>query len=137
MGRYVKNFVANNSATTISLPSGSTDERPEATEPGALRFNSSDNKLEFFNGENFVQVSGAVGGEREIVRDEFILDGSTLTFEGLTTEPLAENSVLVFIEGVYQNETQYTINGTSITLSSTLISDAGKKLHVIQGFATA
>lgn len=138
MGRFVKNFEATqNAADSIAIPSGATNEQPANPEAGALRFNNTVNRLEFFNGTTFVQVSGASGGAHTITRDEFTLDGSTLVYPGLSFEPTADQNVMVFIEGVFQNDTTYSISGTTITLSSTLPADQGKKLHVLHGFDTA
>lgn len=138
MGRFIKNFeVTQNAADIIVIPSGATDERPASPEAGALRFNNTLNRLEFYNGTTFVQVSGASGGAHTITRDEYTLDGSTRAYPGLSFTPSADQNVMVFIEGVFQNDSQYSISGTTITLSSTLPGDAGKKLHVLHGFDTA
>lgn len=138
MGRFVKNFqVTQNSATSIAIPQGATDEQPENPEAGALRFNNTVNRLEFFNGTNFVQISGATDGTHTITRDSFTMDGSTTAYGPLSFEPTADQNVLVFIEGVFQKDDTYSISGTTITLSATLESDATKTLSVIHGFDTA
>ena len=137
MGRFVKNFSIADGHTSIALPSGPTSSQPADATLGALRYNTTLNSFEFYNGTNFVQVTGAVGGKHTITRDSFTLDGSTLAYTPLSFEPSADQNVLVFIDGIFQNDSQYNISGTTITLSSILEADNGKTLTVLHGFDTA
>ena len=137
MGRFVKNFSLADGHETLGIPSGPTSGQPTDATPGALRYNTTLNLFEFYNGSNFVQVTGAVGGKHTITRDSFTLDGSTLAYGALSFEPSADQNVLVFIEGVFQNDSQYNISGTTITLTSILEADNGKTLTVLHGFDTA
>ena len=137
MGRLVKNFSLADGHETLGIPSGPTSGQPVDATPGALRYNTTLNLFEFYNGTNFVQVTGAVGGKHTITRDSFTLDGSTLAYSALSFEPSADQNVLVFIEGVFQNDSQYNISGTAITLTSILEADNGKTLTVLHGFDTA
>jgi hypothetical protein len=102
-----------------------------------MRYNTTLNSFEFYNGTNWVQVTGAVGGKHTITRDSFTLDGSTLAYSPLSFEPSADQNVMVFIEGVFQNDSQYNISGTTISLTSILEADNGKTLTVLHGFDTA
>ena len=136
MGRFVKNQVLGKSSNSILIPSGTTAQQPSNATSGQLRFNESLNSLEFHNGTSFVQLQGAVGARSTITRDSFTLDGSTLAYSALSFEPSADQNVLVFIEGVFQNDSQYNISGTTITLSSILEADNGKTLTVLHGFDT-
>jgi hypothetical protein len=137
MGRFVKNFSIAEGHETLGIPSGPTSTQPADATPGALRYNTTLNSFEFYNGTNFVQVTGAVGGKHTITRDSFTLDGSTLAYTPLSFEPSADQNVLVFIDGIFQNDSQYNISGTTITLSSILEADNGKTLTVLHGFDTA
>jgi len=137
MGRFIKNFSLADGHETLGIPSGPTSGQPTDATPGALRYNTTLNLFEFYNGTNFVQVTGAVGGKHTITRDSFTLDGSTLAYGTLSFEPSADQNVLVFIEGVFQNDSQYNISGTTITLTSILEADNGKTLTVLHGFDTA
>ena len=137
MGRFVKNFSLADGHETLGIPSGPTSGQPADATPGSLRYNTTLNLFEFYNGTNFVQVTGAVGGKHTITRDSFTLDGSTLAYGALSFEPSADQNVLVFIEGVFQNDSQYNISGTTITLTSILEADNGKTLTVLHGFDTA
>ena len=137
MGRFVKNFSIADGHETLGIPSGPTSTQPADATPGALRYNTTLNSFEFYNGQNFVQATGAVGGKHTITRDSFTLDGSTTAYTPLSFEPSADQNVLVFIDGIFQNDTQYNISGTTITLSSILEADNGKTLTVLHGFDTA
>jgi len=137
MGRFVKNFSLADGHETLGIPSGPTSGQPTDATPGALRYNTTLNLFEFYNGTSFVQVTGAVGGKHTITRDSFTLDGSTTAYGALSFEPSADQNVLVFIEGVFQNDSQYNISGTTITLTSILEADNGKTLTVLHGFDTA
>ena len=137
MGRFIKNFSLADGHETLGIPSGPTSGQPTDATPGALRYNTTLNLFEFYNGTSFVQVTGAVGGKHTITRDSFTLDGSTLAYGTLSFEPSADQNVLVFIEGVFQNDSQYNISGTTITLTSILEADNGKTLTVLHGFDTA
>ena len=137
MGRFVKNFSLADGHETLGIPSGPTSGQPTDATPGALRYNTTLNLFEFYNGTNFVQVTSAVGGKHTITRDSFTLDGSTTAYGALSFEPSADQNVLVFIEGVFQNDSQYNISGTTITLTSILEADNGKTLTVLHGFDTA
>jgi len=137
MGRFVKNFSIAEGHETLGIPSGPTSTQPADATPGALRYNTTLNLFEFYNGTNFVQVTGAVGGKHTITRDSFTLDGSTTAYTPLSFEPSADQNVLVFIDGIFQNDSQYNISSTTITLSSILEADNGKTLTVLHGFDTA
>src|SRR6056300_201076 len=137
MGRFVKNFSIANGQTSVALPSGPTSSQPADATDGSLRYNTTLNSFEFYNGTSWVQVTGAVGGKHTVTRDSFTLDGSTTAYTPLSFEPSADQNVLVFIDGIFQNDSQYNISGTTITLSSILEADNGKTLTVLHGFDTA
>ena len=137
MGRFVKNFSIAEGHTSIGLPSGPTASQPADANAGSLRYNTTLNSFEFYNGTSWVQVTGAVGGKHTITRDSFTLDGSTLAYTPLSYEPSADQNVLVYIDGIFQNDSQYNISGTTITLTSILEADNGKTLTVLHGFDTA
>jgi len=134
MGRLVKNLSLDGSANSLVIPQGTTATQPGSPLAGMIRYNTTLNMLEFYNGSAFVQLAGGTGGKSTITRDSFTLDGSTTIYPGLSFTPTADQNVLVFIEGVFQKDDTYSISGTTITLSSTLESDSGKTLSVIHGF---
>ena len=136
MGRLVKNLELGGVANSLLIPQGDTATQPTSPLAGMLRYNTTLNMLEFYNGSAFVQLAGGSGGKSTVTRDSFTLDGSTTIYPGLSFEPTADQNVLVFIEGVFQKDDTYSISGTTITLTSTLESDSGKTLTVLHGFDT-
>jgi hypothetical protein len=93
MGRFIKNFSIANTGTSVALPSGPTASQPVDATAGSLRYNTTLNSFEFYNGTNWVQVTGAVGGKHTVTRDSFTLDGSTTAYTPLSFEPSADQNV--------------------------------------------
>jgi len=137
MGRSAKHISLNGSRNSVTLPKGTTAAQPSAPVAGMLRYNTTLDNLEYYNGTNFLQVGGGVGGVATVTADSITIDGNTpvLTYampSGLT--PTDEKNVLVFLEGVYQKPSTYTITGSNITLAAVLAGDHNKTLTVLHGF---
>jgi hypothetical protein len=135
MGRLVKNLSLDGAANSLLLPQGETATQPTSPLAGMIRYNTTLNMLEFYNGSAFVQLAGGTGGKAEIVRDTFTIDISTLTYT-LSRTPVSEDNILVFIEGVFQKGDTYSINGNDIEFSVFLQQDDNSTLTVIHGFDT-
>jgi hypothetical protein len=136
MGRSAKHISLNGSRNSVTLPKGTTAAQPTAPVAGMLRYNTTLDNLEYYNGTNFLQVGGGVGGVATVTADSITIDGNTpvLTYampSGLT--PTDENNVLVFLEGIYQKPSTYTIAGSNITLAAVLVGDHNKTLTVLHG----
>ena len=56
-------------------------------------------------------------GTGNSVVNQFTGDGSTDAFT-VTTAPVSENNLLVYIDGVYQQKTDYTVSGTTLTFDT-------------------
>ena len=144
MGRFIKYFNLADGHTSVSLPSGSTAEQPGNPDAGALRFNNSVNKLEFYNGTAWVSVSGSASGSATITVDTFtILDEDSSgtprdSYAPLSYAPTDPQNVLVFLGGVYQPPSAYTINSDSsadyIKLNNLVSGDISSSLVIIHGF---
>lgn len=137
MGRFIKYFELADGHNSVTLPQGTTANAPANPDGGAIRFNTSINKLEYYNGTAWVALSGGVGGVGTITVDSITIDGLTPVYAYAFPSalvPLSEENVLVFIEGVFQKSSTYTISGSTITLSAVLSGDNGKTLTVIHGF---
>lgn len=137
MGRSAKHISLNGSRNSVTLPKGTTAAQPTAPVAGMLRYNTTLDNLEYFNGTSFLQVGGGVGGVATVTADSITIDGNTpvLTYampSGLT--PTDEKNVLVFLEGVYQPPSTYTITGSNITLAAVLAGNHGDILTVLHGF---
>ena len=137
MGRSVKNISLNGSNNSVMLPKGTTAQQPTAPVAGMMRYNTTLNNLEYYNGTTFLQVGGGVGGIAAVTADSITIDGNTPTLTYAlpsALSPTDEKNVLVFLEGVYQKPSTYTITGSNITLSAVLAGDHNKTLTVLHGF---
>jgi hypothetical protein len=55
-------------------------------------------------------------GSTTMVVDDFTGNGSTLVFT-LSNSPRSENNIQVYINGVYQNKSTFTLSGATLTFS--------------------
>lgn len=91
------------STGAISLPVGTTVQRPTAV-AGKLRYNSTTEGFEGYTTE-----WGSIGGgSADITLSQFTGNGTdtTFTLSGLA----AENNTFVFIDGVYQSKSNYSVS---------------------------
>ena len=120
MGRLAKNpgAVSNvDAATSLLLPGGSTALRTDSPFPGQTRYNTNFNKIEYWDGTEWVQ--GSSTGLVPIAKDTMTGTGVSITFTMSQTVD-TEADVMVFVGGVYQNPAvAYTVDGsTTITFTS-------------------
>ena len=152
MGRYVKgtnvigDSVKGSSNVGMLIPTGTTAERPTTGVAGQLRLNTTLNRLEFHNGTAFVNATGGTSGVATITADTYTGDGTTTVFGGgvaggdstvevpMSFTPAADQNVLVFIDGVFQPDTSYSVSGTAITFGSA--PGGSTKIVVLHGFDT-
>ena len=139
MGRFVKNPVlVSGSAITSQIAIGTTSEQSENPSPGEIRFNTTLNMLEFYNGSDYVQLQGGTNGVSAVTADTFTLVAEPYP-AGLQTDytmskaPQHERNILVYIEGVFQKHSTYNVSGTTITASVTQ-ADHGRVMTVMHGF---
>ena len=131
MGRFVKNPILPGE-DSIQIPVGPTAERPSSPKKGMLRFNETLNQLEFHNGTAFQNLQGGTAGVAGITVDTITLDGSTTVFP-MSVTPTDEKNILVFMEGVFQKHSTYSISGSNITLTPSYPGDASKVVTIIHG----
>ena len=144
MGRYAKSTDLNGSKVFVQLPKGTTTEQPSSPYGGTIRFNTSLNKLEYYNGTSWLALSGGAGGAATITVDTFTIlneDGTGTprdSYSPLSLTPAADQNVLVFLGGVYQPPSAYNINTDStspyIKMLALVSGDIGSSLVVIHGF---
>ena len=144
MGRSAKHISLNGSRNSVTLPKGTTAAQPTAPVAGMLRYNTTLNTLEYYNGTTFLQVGGGVGGVATITVDTFTIlneDGTGTprdSYSPLSLTPAADQNVLVFLGGVYQPPSAYNINTDStspyIKMLALVSGDIGSSLVVIHGF---
>ena len=75
-------------------------------------------------------------GTGNSVVNQYTGDGSTDAFT-LTTAPVSENNLLVYIDGVYQQKTDYTTAGTTLTMDTAPASGAIIETVAMVGAITA
>ena len=117
MARFLKNPDIAQGTLGVRLPIGS-NTLSDAPVTGLIRFNSSNNRIEFYYNNEWNQVAKI--GTVALVVDDIAPDGIAQTFIMSQAESNV-NSIAVFIGGVYQQPTtNYTLAGTTtITFTST------------------
>ena len=113
MGRLLKNTVFKNGSYALGVPVGSSTIAPEFPVIGQTRYNTSTNKLEFYNSSvwNAVAREGDVTITKDTLAGDNIISDFTMS---KTYTSGQEAQVLVFLNTVYQNPgINYTFNGTT------------------------
>jgi hypothetical protein len=101
---------------SLGLPAGTTTERDPTPQPGEIRWNTTNGRLEFYDGSAYREV--AARGNVTITKDSFTGDGSTASYV-LSITPTSPNNILVFVGNVYQESTvNYTLSGATLTFTS-------------------
>ena len=100
--------------TSVILPTGTTGQRPTGDElEGMLRYNINNHTYEFWDGDEWVNVSGNF---TIIVADSFSGDGTTLSFT--LSQAASSAGIIVSINGVVQIPgTAYGTSGTTLTFT--------------------
>ena len=99
----------------VHVPVGTTAQRPSTPAAGYLRYNSTTGEF-----EGFTTAWGGLGSgsaQSDIFVDTMTGDGSTTTLT-LTNGAATENNTQVYIDGVYQSKSNYSLSGTTITFST-------------------
>ena len=96
------------------MPVGTTAQRPTAA-AGQFRYNSTLGKFEGYT-DAWGEIGG--GGAASFAADNFTGNGSTTAY-ALTTPAASEDNLLVFIEGVFQQQNAFSIatSGGTTTLT--------------------
>jgi len=101
----------------IQLPKGTTTNRGAIAAPanGMLRYNTTDNSFEgYING-----AWGAIGGSSSpTITVNTGAGNAATTVYPLSVTPLSVNYVNVFINGVYQAKSSYSVSGTNLTFAT-------------------
>ena len=131
-----------NGTGSVKVPAGTTAQRDGSPAAGMFRYNSS---LAQFEG--YTDAWGAIGGggTNTFTTDSFTGDGSTAAY-ALSQSTASEDNLLVFIEGVFQQQDAYSIatsggittltfssapaNGNSILIYSVAAGVSGSNLNI-------
>ena len=101
------------STTALVVPVGTNAERPGTPAKGMIRFNDDSDKIEVYDGSEWVAVGSSAGA---ISTQAFAGDGSTTAF---TLNSSADSAtVMVTLNGVVQEPIQaYSVSGTVLTFT--------------------
>ena len=131
-------FTANGSTTAFVLSSTpSSEDNLIVFVEGVYQ-----NKNSFSLSGSTLTISPAVPNAQEIVvhqigdvvsgvgllRNNFTGDGSTAAFT-LSQDPLHEDNLFIYFDGVYQNKSEFSVSGTTLTF--TTAPDSGDAIEVI------
>ena len=113
-----------NTNTALQLPTGTNLERPTAPVEGQIRYNEDSDKVEVYDGVDWITVGSTSGA---VSTEAFSGDGSTTDF---TLNSSADSAtVMVTLNGVVQEPTvAYTVSNT--TLSFTEAPSATDRIEV-------
>lgn len=101
---------------SVGIPAGTTAQRPGTPAAGMFRYNSTDGKFEGYTTE-WGEIGGGGSTALTVEQDTFNGDGSTIAFT-LTSSCDSENNTQVYIDGVYQSKSNYSVSGTTLTFST-------------------
>ena len=102
-----------NTTNSMIVPTGGTGDRPGTGVAGMVRFNTTTNNFEFFDGAEWV----GTGSDFTIFTvDDFNGDGSTVAFT--LSKDATSAGVIIALNGVVQDPgTAYSISGTTLTFT--------------------
>ena len=103
----------------LQTPVGTTAQRPTAAN-GLFRYNSDDAQFEGYADGAWGAIAGGGGGSA-METNNFTGDGTTTAFT-LSSSVSSEDNLIAFIEGVYQNKSDFVASGTTITFDTAPVS---------------
>ena len=114
----------------IKMPDGTTSERPSSPAAGMFRYNTTDGQFEGYTTE-WGAIAGSGGGSGEIVKETFSGTGSQATFTLSDTIGDIDN-ISVYVSGVYQYPSNYTVSGANVIFAAGSIPALGtNNVHVV------
>ena len=105
----------------IRIPDGNTSARPTGIN-GMFRYNTDDNQFEGYTDGAWGAIAGG-GGSGEIVKQTFSATGSA-SFS-LSDTIVDIDNINVYVSGVYQYPSNYTVSGNTVTFATGSIPTAG------------
>lgn len=117
----------------IVIPIGTDAERDALTaESGMLRFNTTDNEFEGYNGTEWGAIggSGGGGGQVTVQKNTITATAGQVNFT-IDSEPASVNNLQVYLDGVYQAKSNYTFSGTTVSINSNTGVAAGVEVEII------
>ena len=117
----------------IRMPDGTTGQRPGSAAAGMFRYNTTDGKFEGYT-DSWGEIGG--GGSNGFLTDIFddtttpATDGSRTAFT-MSQSVSSENFVMVFIDGVFQNQAAYSVSGDVLTLADAPVAARTLTVHSV------
>ena len=117
----------------LTMPDGTTGQRPGSPAAGMFRYNTTDGRFEGYT-DSWGEVGG--GGSNGFLTDIFdgtttpATDGSRVAFT--MSQPVSdEKFVMVFIDGVYQAHNAYSVSGDTLTMADAPVASRVLTVHTI------
>ena len=111
----------------IRMPDGTTGQRPGSPAAGMFRYNTTLGKF-----EGYTSGWGEIGGGTSAwSSDTMTGDGSDTTLT-LSAAPNSEADVIVFIDGVFQNQDSYNVSGTTLTFDTAPVSGRYVRAYTVK-----
>ena len=112
---------------SIRMPDGTTAQRPGSPAAGMFRYNTTLGKF-----EGYTSGWGEIGGGTSAwSSDTMTGDGSDTTLT-LSAAPDSEADVIVFIDGVFQNQDSYNVSGTTLTFGTAPVSGRYVRAYTVK-----
>ena len=119
-----------NTNGAIEVPNGDTSQRPSTPVSGMFRYNTTDGQFEGYTTE-WGAIAGDGGASGTIVKQTFSGTGSQSTFT-LNNTIVDIDHIAVYVSGVYQYPSNYTVSSTSVIFAAGSIPALGTdNIHVV------
>ena len=117
-----------NTTGAIQMPDGPTSDRPTNPVAGMFRYNTDDAQFEGYTTE-WGAIAGSGGGSGEIVKKTF--NGGVSAY--VLDDTIADiDNVQVFVDGVYQYPSNYTVSGSTVTFVAGSTPGSGtNNVHIV------
>ena len=121
---------AGDNTDAIIVPKGTDTDRSAITaESGMFRFNTTSNEFEGYDGTEWGAIGGASGGSGEIVKKTFNGGVSAYVLDDTIVDI---DNVQVFVDGVYQYPSNYTVSGSTVTFIAGSTPGSGtNNVHIV------
>ena len=113
------------SSEGLLLPDGTTSDRSLTPSAGEIRFNTTSNTVEFYDGTQW----RSVGTQTNLTFDTFIGDDSTTTFT--LSQETTDAGVIVSVNGVLQHDASYSVTGTTLEMAEPVAQDDKLEARII------
>ena len=132
-GDQISDNVVLSGTGSVTLPKGTTAQRSGSAQAGMFRYNTTTGGF-----EGYTDAWGSIGGSgaNGFLTDIFdgtttpATDGSRVAFT-LSQAVSDEKFLMVFIDGVYQAHSAYSVSGTTLTMADAPVSGRELTVHSI------